>query len=109
MVSWLDNFHNASAELSAWMQNLSPRLLWHDANVGHTPGAVQPALFMLQSYFHALFIYINGFVAVPAHGALQSEAHSTIRQQSLERCVRSIKLLSQIVSRVTDQVIEKLG
>ncbi|KAM5353549.1 hypothetical protein ACJ41O_000199 [Fusarium nematophilum] len=112
MLSWLGDFQNISTELSAWMETLPSRLPWHNHDAGivdRAPRALRPALVMLYAYFHSLVIYVNGFVAVPAHGALQSEAHSEIRQQCLERCLRSSEVLVQIVTKAAGQVGDKLG
>ncbi|KAH7249623.1 hypothetical protein MRS44_007083 [Fusarium solani] len=112
--SWLESLQNVSAELGAWMEALPSQLLWHSNDhdtvvMDRARKAIPPALFMLHGYFHALVIYVNGFMALPSHGTLQSEAYSDTRQQCLQRCLRSLEVLSRITTTATDHVSDKLG
>lgn len=107
--SWLDQFKRISIELSAWMHCLPSCLLWHDTIQKDLSNSVQSAFLMLHGYYHALVIYLNCLVAAPAHGALQSEAHSQTVRQSQDNCLRSIESLAQLITKSAAQVSDKLG
>ncbi|KAF5637401.1 positive regulator of purine utilization [Fusarium sp. NRRL 25303] len=109
--TWLSQFHNIAAELTSWMETLPSRLFWHNHNIveDRVPGAIRPATFMLYGYYYALDIYLNGFLAIPCHFNFQSDSHLDIRRQCLERCLNSVQALAQIITKVADQTVDKLG
>ncbi|KAF5967143.1 positive regulator of purine utilization [Fusarium coicis] len=109
--TWLGEFHNIAAELNSWMEPLPSRLFWHNHNIveDRVPGAIRPATFMLYDYYYALDIYLNGYFAIPCHLNFQSNSHLEIRRQCLERCLTSVQALAQIVTKVADQAVDKLG
>lgn len=109
IAAWLIDFQNISSQLGAWIQTLPPRLLWNESVTEQPLKSARPALFMLHGYFHGLMIYLSSLMAVPAHGSLQSEAHSEIRLQCQQRCMRSVDLLNRVVRKATNQISDKLG
>lgn len=110
-AAWLIAFHNTSTELASWMETLPSRLFWHNHSIinDRVPSAIRPTIFMLYGYYYALDIYLNGFLAVPCYANLQSESHREARRRCLKRCLHSVRDLSQIVTKVAGQTVDKLG
>ncbi|RBR13265.1 uncharacterized protein FIESC28_08231 [Fusarium coffeatum] len=100
-----------SSKLDVWIDSFPPQLAWNDrdASLTRIQRANRPAVLMLHGYFHAVMIYLHGFLAVPAKGLAAPEINAETRQGSENRCLRSSTALAEIVTQAAVHVIDKLG
>ncbi|CAF3525491.1 unnamed protein product [Fusarium graminearum] len=73
--SWEQDVEAISSKLDAWIDSLPPQLAWNDrdASLSRMQRANRPAVLMLHCYFHALMIYLNGFIAAPTRISISPE------------------------------------
>ncbi|RGP75987.1 positive regulator of purine utilization [Fusarium sporotrichioides] len=109
--SWQQDFETTSSKLDAWISSVPPQLLWNDQSGAATSvqSAAHPAVLMLHGYFHALMIYLNGYLATPARGIANPETDQESYQRSHERCLCSSRILAEIVTKAGMQIVDKLG
>ncbi|RFN43887.1 positive regulator of purine utilization [Fusarium flagelliforme] len=100
-----------SSKLDVWIESLPPQLAWNgrDTSLSRIQRANRPAVLMLYAYFHALMMYLNGFIAAPAPGIILPDISAEARQGSQERCLRSSRALAEIVIQAAVHVVDKLG
>lgn len=108
-IRWIDGLRGVSSELENWIQLIPSRFGWLDATNGHIYKGVRPAVVMLHGLYHALVIYINGFISISPGNTPDTEDYAAIRQVSLDRCLHSINVLSRLVSEVAISFTENLG
>ncbi|PTD03042.1 hypothetical protein FCULG_00009002 [Fusarium culmorum] len=98
---------NSYEATSSWGQDIA----WNDrdASLSRMQRANRPAVLMLHGYFHALIIYLNGFIAAPTRVSISPEISVESHQRSQERCLRSSRALADIVTYAAVHVVDKLG
>ncbi|KAI6763187.1 hypothetical protein HG531_013084 [Fusarium graminearum] len=109
--SWEQDVEAISSKLDVWIDSLPPQLAWNDrdASLSRMQRANRPAVLMLHCYFHALMIYLNGFIAAPTRTSISPEITVESHQRSQERCLRSSRALADIVTYAAVHVVDKLG
>ncbi|KAJ4004579.1 hypothetical protein NW752_011676 [Fusarium irregulare] len=103
--------HVISSKLDVWIDSLPPQLAWNnrDASLTRIQRANRPAVLMLHGYFHAVMIYLHGFIAVSVQGAAAPGISAENFQEAEGRCLRSCKALAEIVTSAALHVVDKLG
>ncbi|QPC69206.1 hypothetical protein HYE67_011437 [Fusarium culmorum] len=109
--SWGQDVEAISSKLDAWIDSFPPQIAWNDrdASLSRMQRANRPAVLMLHGYFHALIIYLNGFIAAPTRVSISPEISVESHQRSQERCLRSSRALADIVTYAAVHVVDKLG
>ncbi|KAJ4113860.1 hypothetical protein NW768_011390 [Fusarium equiseti] len=109
--SWQQDVWAISSKLDIWVESLPPQLTWdgRDTALSRIQRANRPAVLMLYGYFHALMIYLNGFIASLTPDIILPDISTEARQGSQERCLRSSKALAEIVTRAATHVVDNLG
>lgn len=105
----VDAVSSSSADLDRWRQQLHPHLDWSAPQAEHLQKAVLPAVFMLHGLYHALVLYVGGFVASSAQLLHTSECRLSLREHYLQRALQSVDELSQLITRMASHIPEKLG
>ncbi|KAJ5475370.1 hypothetical protein N7539_008436 [Penicillium diatomitis] len=108
---WLNQAGELSAELAEWALTILPSLqLSVQTDHKYTATARSlPSISLLHAYYHALVIHVHSMMSDPAYEALLGEPFANTKKDSEVRCLRSICLLSEIVSGDTEKDFDKLG
>ncbi|KAL6912442.1 hypothetical protein FSST1_010202 [Fusarium sambucinum] len=109
--SWQQDFETTSTKLQVWIASIPSELLWNDRDgaASNVHKAIQPAVLMLNGYFHALTIYLNGYLVTPAQGIVNLETNPECHQRSQERCLSSSRIVAEIMAKAGLQAVDKLG
>ncbi|KAM0228969.1 hypothetical protein ACHAPO_010376 [Fusarium lateritium] len=109
--SWQQDFETTSTKLQVWIASIPSELLWNnrDGAASNVHKAIQPAVLMLNGYFHALTIYLNGYLVTPAQGIVNLETDPECHQRSQERCLSSSRIVAEIIAKAGLQAVDKLG
>lgn len=99
--AWVDSVSSCSRELSSWLNDLPPE-------ISIASSRMPPAAVMLLTYSHALVVHLNGLV-MSCNQTPHASFISHIQQDAGEKCLQSIRIISDVTSQVTGIMDDQLG
>ena len=99
--AWVDSVSLCSRELSSWLNGLPPE-------ISVASSGIPPAAAMLLTYIHALVVHLNGLI-MSCNQTPHASFISHIQQDAGEKCLQSIRIISEVTSQVMGIMDDQLG